>query len=94
MCRDIKRLRHPDHPPTDQELHDAALQFIRKISGFRAPSRANQDAFDPGIQAPEVCRVAEDEARVAAERTGWRAATACPACRIPPKFAAKETNRV
>ncbi|HYL30373.1 MAG TPA: DUF2277 family protein [Gemmatimonadales bacterium] len=41
MCRNIKRLRHADHPPTDQELHDAALQFIRKISGFRAPARAN-----------------------------------------------------
>lgn len=49
MCRSIKRLRHPDHPPTDQELHDAALQFIRKISGFRALSRANQDAFDAAV---------------------------------------------
>ncbi len=49
MCRNIKRLRHPDHPPTDQELHDAALQFIRKISGFRAPSTANQDAFDAAV---------------------------------------------
>ncbi len=42
MCRNIKRLRNPEHSPTDHELHDAALQFIRKISGFRAPSRANQ----------------------------------------------------
>lgn len=49
MCPNIKRLRYPDHPPTDQELHDAALQFIRKISGFRAPSRANQDAFDAAV---------------------------------------------
>lgn len=49
MCRNIKRLRHPDHPPTDQELRDAALQFIRKISGFRAPARANQDAFDAAV---------------------------------------------
>ena len=49
MCRNLKRLRHPDHPPTDQELHDAALQFIRKISGFHAPSRANQDAFDAAV---------------------------------------------
>jgi len=46
MCRNIKRLRHPDHPPTDQELRDAALQFIRKIGGFHSPSRASQDAFD------------------------------------------------
>ncbi|HWN18981.1 MAG TPA: DUF2277 domain-containing protein [Gemmatimonadales bacterium] len=50
MCRNIKKLRHPEHAPTDQELHDAALQFVRKISGFTAPSRANQDAFDNAVQ--------------------------------------------
>lgn len=50
MCRNIKRLRTPDHAPSDQELHDAALQFIRKISGFHAPSRANQDAFDTAVR--------------------------------------------
>lgn len=49
MCRNIKRLRHPDHPPTDQELHDAALQFVRKISGFQAPSRANEAAFNRAV---------------------------------------------
>ena len=50
MCRNIKRLRHSEHPPTDQELHDAALQFVRKISGFTAPSRANQGAFDAAVR--------------------------------------------
>ena len=50
MCRNIKRLRNPEHAPTDQELHDAALQFIRKISGFKAPSRANQGAFDAAVR--------------------------------------------
>ncbi|HTE04086.1 MAG: DUF2277 domain-containing protein [Gemmatimonadetes bacterium] len=49
MCRNIKRLRHPDHAPTDAELHDAALQFVRKISGFHAPSKANQAAFDTAV---------------------------------------------
>jgi hypothetical protein len=49
MCRNIKKLRSPGHMPTDQELHDAALQFVRKISGFTAPSRANQDAFDTAV---------------------------------------------
>jgi hypothetical protein len=49
MCRNIKRLRHPDHPPSDAELHDAALQFIRKISGFRVPSQANQAAFERAV---------------------------------------------
>lgn len=49
MCRNIKTLRRPDAAPTDQELHDAALQFIRKISGYRKPSRANQEPFDRAV---------------------------------------------
>jgi hypothetical protein len=49
MCRNIKRLRHHDHAPTDAELRDAALQFVRKISGFNAPSQANQPAFDRAV---------------------------------------------
>jgi hypothetical protein len=49
MCRNIKRLRHADHAPSDAELHDAALQFVRKISGFHAPSHANQAAFDRAV---------------------------------------------
>ncbi len=59
MCRNIKRLRHPNHAPTDQELHDAALQFVRKISGFHAPSHANEAAFnmavrDVALHAPKL----------------------------------------
>lgn len=49
MCRNIKRLRDGNRIPTDQELHNAALQFVRKISGFHAPSRANQPAFDAAV---------------------------------------------
>lgn len=49
MCRNIKRLRVPGQQPSDQELHDAALQFVRKISGFNAPSRANQEPFDAAV---------------------------------------------
>ena len=50
MCRNIKRLRRPDEEPTEQELHDAALQFVRKISGFNTPSRANETAFNDAVQ--------------------------------------------
>ena len=50
MCRNIKRLRAPGHTPSEEELHDAALQFIRKISGFRAPSPANRDAFETAVR--------------------------------------------
>lgn len=49
MCRSIKQLRHPDQPATDQEIKAAALQFVRKVSGYRVPSRANQAAFDRAI---------------------------------------------
>lgn len=50
MCRNIKRLRQPDRQPTEHELHDAALQFVRKISGFHAPSKANEAAFDEAVR--------------------------------------------
>jgi hypothetical protein len=50
MCRNIKRLRHGTQAPSDQELHDAALQFVRKISGFQSPSQTNQAAFDRAVE--------------------------------------------
>lgn len=49
MCRSIKVLRVPGGRATDDELSAAALQFVRKISGFRKPSRANQQAFDQAV---------------------------------------------
>ena len=49
MCRSIKTLRHPDVSATDEELHAAALQFVRKISGYRKPSRANEQAFNRAV---------------------------------------------
>jgi hypothetical protein len=51
MCRNIKRLRRPNEEPSEQELHDAALQFVRKISGFRVPSQANAAAFDDAVRS-------------------------------------------
>jgi hypothetical protein len=51
MCRSIKQLRRPEGPPTDEELEAAALQFVRKVSGYRVPSRANQEAFDEAVRA-------------------------------------------
>jgi hypothetical protein len=49
MCRNIKKLRNTERPPTDEELEQAALQFVRKVSGYRKPSRANEDAFSAAI---------------------------------------------
>ena len=48
MCRSIKTLRGPE-ASSDEEIHAAALQFVRKISGYRQPSRANQEAFDRAV---------------------------------------------
>ena len=49
MCRNIKKLRFPDRPPSDEELELAALQFVRKLSGYRKPSQANEAAFADAI---------------------------------------------
>jgi hypothetical protein len=45
MCRSIKTLRRADEPATEEEIRAAALQFVRKVSGYREPSRRNADAF-------------------------------------------------
>ena len=49
MCRSIKTLRGSE-PVDDEEIHAAALQFVRKISGYRKPSRANQAAFEAAVE--------------------------------------------
>ena len=51
MCRSIKTLRRAEEPATEEEIRAAALQFVRKVSGFRAPSRANAEAFDLAVEA-------------------------------------------
>ena len=50
MCRSIKVLRRPGETATDEELRGAALQFVRKISGFHKPSKANQEVFDRAVR--------------------------------------------
>ena len=50
MCRSIKVLRRAGETVTGEELNAAALQFVRKISGFHKPSKANQAAFDRGVE--------------------------------------------
>jgi hypothetical protein len=54
MCRSIKTLRRPDEPPTDEEIRAAALQYVRKISGYREPSRTNSEAFTAAVE--EIAR--------------------------------------
>ncbi|HEY8811495.1 MAG TPA: DUF2277 domain-containing protein [Candidatus Dormibacteraeota bacterium] len=50
MCRSIKTLRREDEPATEEEVRAAALQFVRKVSGYRQPSRRNQDAFEAAVE--------------------------------------------
>jgi len=58
MCRNIRTLFNFDPPATDEEVHASALQFVRKLSGFTKPSKANEDAFERAV----------DEVSVAARR--------------------------
>ena len=56
MCRNIKTLFNFAPPATDNEIRAASLQFVRKLSGFNKPSKANEDAFDSAID--EVAGIA------------------------------------
>jgi hypothetical protein len=51
MCRNIRPLHNFEPPATEDEVHDAALQYVRKVSGFNKPSRANAEAFDHAVEA-------------------------------------------
>lgn len=50
MCRNIKTLFNFDPPATDEEIYAASLQFVRKVSGFNKPSRANEDAINRAVE--------------------------------------------
>jgi hypothetical protein len=49
MCRSIKVLRVPEQPATNEEISAAALQFVRKVSGYRKPSKANEQVFNHAV---------------------------------------------
>ena len=50
MCRNIKTLFNYEPPATDEELYNASLQYVRKVSGFTKPSQVNQETFDRAVQ--------------------------------------------
>ncbi len=69
MCRSIKTLRRTDSPVSDEEVRAAALQFVRKISGYRQPSRANTPAFDQAVDGvSQAARVLLDSLQTPAPR--------------------------
>jgi hypothetical protein len=55
MCRNIKPLFNFDPPATDEEIHDAALQFVRKLSGTNKPSKRNEAAFESAVLSIARC---------------------------------------
>ena len=57
MCRSIKQLRSVEMPATEDEVRAAALQFVRKVSGYRKPSKVNQEAFDQAVE--EITQVTQ-----------------------------------
>jgi len=50
MCRNIKTLFHTDPPATEAEIFASSLQFVRKVSGYRQPSKVNEEAFEQAVQ--------------------------------------------
>ena len=58
MCRNIKTLFNFDPPATDEEIRAASVQFVRKLSGFTKPSKANEAAFDRAVD--DVSQIARD----------------------------------
>lgn len=86
MCRNIRTLFNFAPPATDIEIHDAALQFVRKLSGFNTPSKANEEAFNRAVEEVTLAakvlieslvtksepRIREVEAAKAKERANLR----------------------
>lgn len=78
MCRNIRTLYNYDPPVSEEEIRAAALQFVRKISGFNRPSKANEAAFSAAV---------DDITEISARLLGSLASTA------PPKNRAQEAAR-
>lgn len=86
MCRNIKILFNFDPPATDPEIHEAALQFVRKVSGSTRPAKRNEEAFDRAVKSvaetvrrlfddletSQQPRTREDEAEKARARSALR----------------------
>ena len=70
MCRSIQQLRGAEPPATDGEVRDAALQFVRKVSGYRTPSKTNEAAFTAAVEeiAGVTRRLLDDLVVVAGSR--------------------------
>ncbi len=87
MCRNIRTLFNFDPPATDEELRDASLQFVRKLSGFNKPSQANEAAFDRAVEdVAEVARRLLDSLVTSAEPRDREVETARARARAAERF--------
>jgi hypothetical protein len=88
MCRNIKTLFNFDPPATDEEIRAASLQFVRKLSGFNAPSKANEAAFDRAIdEVADVARRLIDSLTTAATPRNREEVAAIARARAAERFA-------
>ena len=87
MCRNIKTLFNFDPPATDEEIRAASLQFVRKLSGFNAPSKANEAAFDRAIdEVSDVARRLIDSLRTNATPRNREEVAAAAKARAAERF--------
>jgi hypothetical protein len=88
MCRNIKTLFNFDPPATDAEIRAASLQFVRKLSGFNAPSKANEHAFTQAIdEVADVARRLIDSLTTAAPPKSREEVAAAARARSAERFA-------
>jgi hypothetical protein len=90
MCRNIKTLFNFDPPATDEEIRAASLQFVRKLSGFNAPSQANEAAFDQAIDdVAAIARRLIDSLTTAATPKNREEVAAAAKARSAERFGAR-----
>jgi hypothetical protein len=88
MCRNIKTLFNFDPPATDEEIRAASLQFVRKLSGFNAPSKANEAAFDRAIDdVAQIARTLIDSLQTTATPRNREEVAAMARARAAERFA-------
>ena len=89
MCRNIRTLYNFEPPATDEEVRAAAVQYVRKVSGFNKPSQANAAPFDRAVEAvAEVSRTLLDELTTSAPPKDREAEAAKARARAQQRFAA------
>jgi hypothetical protein len=92
MCRNIKTLFNFDPPATEEEIRDASLQFVRKLSGFNKPSRVNEAAFNRAVEeVTKTARILIASLVTNAEPRNREVVAALAKARSAERFSTKQT---